>query len=385
MEDILKYFLSHQAIAKHTGITTPQTIRTFTFISIMENKESYQNILLDNQETPIKITLSSTPEIKVTNKNSNSIDNNKNGPANDSHLKKMEEYISQQYDQAALTHLKNQIINEISKENCQNKLKNKVAGTYDIASALRSQIETLESEIYFLRGEIKEKNTLIKSLITPYTSHAEHTKQQINKEKRNTNKASSTIKAKENFSNSKETSQTDKNVISKKTPATDNIDFRVDKLVPTNDIPDSEHHVLLPFFDDDKEIPTEKYNPATTTLQNCIINDQNSFKSTETHNNNNLTPQNIDLVSNPPQVKKEKGVALNPDEWKKGITLVIGDSVLAGLRQTKLSRNKKIKVRFFLVQKMWLYNTIKLPTSRKSPIISSSISVLMAAPTNLKI
>ena len=155
--------------------------------------------------------------------------------------------------------------------------------------------------------------------------------------------------------------------------------------MPTNDIPDSEHHVLLPFFDDDKEIPTEKYNPATTTLQNCIINDQNLFKSTETHNNNNLTPQNIDLVSNPPQVKKEKGVALNPDEWKKGITLVIGDSVLAGLRQTKLSRNKKIKVRFFLVQKMWLYNTIKLPTSRKSPIISSSISVLMAAPTNLKI
>ena len=42
----------------------------------MENKESYQNILLDNQETPIKITLSSTPDIKVTNKNSNSIGNN---------------------------------------------------------------------------------------------------------------------------------------------------------------------------------------------------------------------------------------------------------------------------------------------------------------------
>ena len=84
MEDILKYFLSHQAIAKHTGITTPQTIRTFPFISMMENKESYQNILLGNKETPIKITLSSTPDIKVINKNSNGIDNNKNGPANDS-------------------------------------------------------------------------------------------------------------------------------------------------------------------------------------------------------------------------------------------------------------------------------------------------------------
>ena len=109
----------------------------------------------------------------------------------------------------------------------------------------------MESEIYFLRGEIKEKNTLIKSLITPYTPHAEHTKQQINKEQRNTSKASSTIKAKENFSNSKETSVTDKNVTSKETPATDYIDFRVDKLVPTNDIMDSDHHVLIPFFDND--------------------------------------------------------------------------------------------------------------------------------------
>ena len=77
-------------------------------------------------------------------------------------------------------------------------------------------METLESIIYFLRGEIKEKNTLIKFLVTPYTPHAEHTKQKISKEQRNTNKASSTIKPKENFSNSKETSQSDKNVTSKK-------------------------------------------------------------------------------------------------------------------------------------------------------------------------
>ena len=52
------------------------------------------------------------------------------------------------------------------------------------------------------------------------------------------------------------------------------------------------------------------------------------------------------MVSNPSQVKKEKDVALNPDERKKGTTLLIGDSMLAGLREAKLSRNKKIKVRF---------------------------------------
>ena len=131
-------------------------------------------------------------------------------------------------------------------------------------------------------------------MITPYTPHVEHTKQQINKEQRNTIKASSIIKAKENFNNSKENSVTDENVTSKKAPASDYVDFRVDKHLHTNDIPDSEHHVLLPFFDDDKEIPTEKYNPITTAPQNWIINDQNIFKSSETHNKNNLATQNID-------------------------------------------------------------------------------------------
>ena len=86
----------------------------------------------------------------------------------------------------------------------------------------------------------------------------QNTKQQINKEQRN---YSSTIEAKENFSNSKETSQTDKNVTSKKTPATDNIDFHVDKLVPTNDIPDSEHHILIPFL-----MIMKKYQQKIITL-----------------------------------------------------------------------------------------------------------------------
>ena len=74
----------------------------------------------------------------------------------------MEEYISQQYDQAALTHLKNQIINEISKKNCENKLKNNAACTYGVISALRSQIEALESgsgkkNLFFKRRNYREK------------------------------------------------------------------------------------------------------------------------------------------------------------------------------------------------------------------------------------
>ena len=47
------------------------------------------------------------------------------------------------------------------------------------------------------------------------------------------------------------------------------------------------------------------------------------------------------------QDAKEKIPVLNSDQWKKGTTLVVGDSMLAGLREAKLSRSKRIKVRYF--------------------------------------
>ena len=47
------------------------------------------------------------------------------------------------------------------------------------------------------------------------------------------------------------------------------------------------------------------------------------------------------------QGAKEKSPVLNSEQWKKGTTLVVGDSMLAGLREPKLSRNKRIKVRYF--------------------------------------
>ena len=47
--------------------------------------------------------------------------------------------------------------------------------------------------------------------------------------------------------------------------------------------------------------------------------------------------------SNPSEIEPTK----QPEEWRKCTTLVTGDSVIAGLREAKLSSNKKIKVRFF--------------------------------------
>ena len=35
------------------------------------------------------------------------------------------------------------------------------------------------------------------------------------------------------------------------------------------------------------------------------------------------------------------------EEWKPGTSLIVGDSMVTGLREGKLSRNRKVKVRFF--------------------------------------
>ena len=125
----------------------------------------------------INISLLSTP--KALNSNSVLIVNKENTPANDSHVTKIAEYLNQQYDHAALVHLKNQIMQEVSKEreNYRREIKRNSQGAYGVISSLRSQIETLESEVYFSRDELKANNTLIKSSIVPYTltrGHKEH-------------------------------------------------------------------------------------------------------------------------------------------------------------------------------------------------------------------
>ena len=123
-----------------------------------DNKgNSFQNILLDNIDMPINISLLSTP--KALNNNSDLIVNNENTPANDSNVTKIEEHLNQQYDHAALVHFKNQIIKEVSKEreNYRREIKRNQPGAYEVITSLRSQMETLQSEAYFLRDELKEK------------------------------------------------------------------------------------------------------------------------------------------------------------------------------------------------------------------------------------
>ena len=81
---------------------------------------------------------------------------------NDSHIEKIESYIKGKFDEVAINHLKQKILADL-KEQYQ------PSNTYHLDSSiinlLKDHKKSLESEIQFLRKEIKEKNTLISSLI----------------------------------------------------------------------------------------------------------------------------------------------------------------------------------------------------------------------------
>ena len=67
----------------------------------------------------------------------------------------MEKYISEKYDEATLIHLKEQILAELRKELSINNYK--LSDSSQITNVLNNQIDCLQSEIYFLREEIREK------------------------------------------------------------------------------------------------------------------------------------------------------------------------------------------------------------------------------------
>ena len=56
--------------------------------------------------------------------------------------------------------------------------------------------------------------------------------------------------------------------------------------------------------------------------------------------------------------------------WKKGTTLIVGDSIIAGLREAKLSRKRKVKVRF-------------LPGAKTEELVFHLIRYLNKKPDNI--
>ena len=118
----------------------------------MEQKEIvyFNNLLLDNIEVTIDITLVSTPSL-LHNSPSENLRDRKTSFSNKSHIAKIEIYIDQKFDQAALKHLKFQILTEIknglNKNNTsikKNGIQSPQNSDYELIRELRSHIQTLQ-------------------------------------------------------------------------------------------------------------------------------------------------------------------------------------------------------------------------------------------------
>ena len=76
---------------------------------------------------------------------------------------KLESYIDEKYDQVAIKYLKEKILNEVKQKFSSSYQEDKINA--ELVKSLREQIENLQTEISFLREEMKEKNTLLKMII----------------------------------------------------------------------------------------------------------------------------------------------------------------------------------------------------------------------------
>ena len=104
-------------------------------------------------------------------------------------------------------------------------------------------------------------------------------------------------------------------------------------------------------MNDSNKILTQTSASTTTTNNTNSMNANNS----ENNNSSKLIPSSIDEGGNESekcgnavkQNAKEKILVLNSEQWKKVTMLIVGDLMLAGLREAKLSRSKRIKVHYF--------------------------------------
>ena len=125
-----------------------------------------QYILLDNNDVPTAITFSPPSQSK---NNSDVAISNKSSPSN-SHIKKIEDHINKTFHQNSPRSFKKQIITEVTEEvkHCNKPVD--LSGTIPL---LKSQIQSLKSEVQFFREELKEKNFFVKSLVTAHVTLSE--------------------------------------------------------------------------------------------------------------------------------------------------------------------------------------------------------------------
>ena len=141
-----------------------------------KNESFYGNIILEsmrnNEEIPI-CRIENTPETPLTGSTPylpsenivNTLENMENvRPLSvENSCTKLENYIDEKYDEVVIKHLNRKILNEVKQQFSPTNQGNKINAK--LVKSLREEMENLQSEIFFLREEMKEKSTLLKMIV----------------------------------------------------------------------------------------------------------------------------------------------------------------------------------------------------------------------------
>ena len=141
-----------------------------------ENESFNDNLILENitnnEEIPI-CYIENTPKTPLTGSTpylpSENIVNTSENMENVQPLSvkifrtKLENYFDEKYDQVAINYLKEKILNKVKQQFSPSNQGYKI--NTELVKSLREQIENLQSEISFLREEMKKKNTSSKIII----------------------------------------------------------------------------------------------------------------------------------------------------------------------------------------------------------------------------
>ena len=179
--------------------------------------------------------------------------------------------------------------------------------------------------MHFLREELKEKSVLLRSLII------------TNNNQRNKSSEKTPENPVLNFPSKK------RSIKEHVPPIKDDVtDFCIDGTATKSDNTEKEKQFEKKDQFKQKtlaENSTEREQKGITTEEKSeIVIPQPVLAHTHT-----IEVRNAASRSNPSEIEPPK----QSEEWRKGTTLIAGDSMTASLREAKLSSNKKINVRFF--------------------------------------
>ena len=112
--------------------------------------------------------------------------------------------------------------------------------------------------------------------------------------------------------------------------------------------------------------PSKQESPRSSKIKNCPLIE---VKQTVQHSNGQVntrkeiqTAQSENLNNADNNTVQEKN-----EEWRIGTTLILGDSIISGLIEKKMSRNRKTKVRYFPGAKIKGMHHYAVPSLEKKP------------------